>query len=54
MEPPKKPGSLSYGVHQKLLLYDFVYAVKIVLKSHILDRNFKKVSTALVGPLHMA
>jgi hypothetical protein len=25
--------------HQKLLLYDFVYAVKIVQKRHISDRN---------------
>jgi hypothetical protein len=38
---------------QKLLLYDFVYAVKIVLKTHISDRNYhcrnvSKVSTLVL------
>jgi hypothetical protein len=43
----------SCALHQKLLLYDFVYAVKIVLKTHISDRNYhcrnvSKVSTLVL------
>jgi hypothetical protein len=46
----------SCALHQKLFLYDFIFAVlvKIVLKSHISDRiHFGSAESPPYGGLHM-